>query len=153
MGLTSSLDRIDSLENYRQHVRSSTIIYIEAYGKSMESAFQVPCCSLVYVLELEGGKWYVGTSNQINLRIAAHFTGNGSRWTKLHKPVRIHKVCLGGRDVETRVTLEIMAEKGWQHVRGGGWCKPVMRRPPSDLTAFVNSREGEVELTVTDSTP
>ncbi len=79
----------------------------------MDSAFDIPCCSLVYCLVLANGKYYVGTSNQINLRIAAHFKGQGSRWTKLHKPLSIYSVCLGGRDVETRVTLEMMAEFGW----------------------------------------
>ena len=117
----------------------------------MDSAFDIPCCSLVYSLVLEGGKYYVGTSNQINLRIAAHFKGQGSRWTKLHKPLRIHSVCLGGRDVETRVTLEMMAEFGWQNVRGASWCKPVMKRPPSDLHAVMDRRQGEVQLTAVDS--
>ncbi len=72
MGNTTSLDRLDSLENY---ARSCYKIKKLLREKTMDSAFQVPCCSLVYCLELENGKWYVGTSAQINLRIAAHFEG------------------------------------------------------------------------------
>jgi len=117
--------------------------------KEMESAFNVPCCSLVYTLELEDGFFYVGTSNQINLRIAAHWAGQGARWTRLHKPVRIKSVCLGGRDVEKQVTLSMMREHGFQKVRGGPWTKPVMRRPPSDLLAHGGERE--VELVVVDA--
>ena len=118
----------------------------------MDSAFQIPCCSLVYCLELENGKYYVGTSNQINLRIAAHFEGKGARWTKLHKPVRIHSVCLGNRDTEKRVTLEIMAKFGWKNVRGGPWCKPNMFYPPSNLNTIVESPEVVLELALMDGT-
>jgi predicted GIY-YIG superfamily endonuclease len=117
---------------------------------NMESAFQIPCCSLVYCLVLENGKYYVGTSAQLNQRLSSHWEGNGSRWTKIHKPIKIYSVCLGNRNTERRVTLEIMAKFGWKNVRGGPWCKPMMHRPPSDLDAIVNSGETEVELTLVD---
>ena len=77
------------------------------------SVFQVPYYSMVYCLELENGKYYTGTSAQLNQRIANHFEGKGSRWTKMHKPKRIYSVCLGNRDTETRITLEMMAKFGW----------------------------------------
>ena len=49
----------------------------------MEPLMIVP---FVYVLELENKKWYVGITNNINIRLAQHWT------TKLHKPVRIERV-------------------------------------------------------------
>lgn len=150
MGLIpSKLDDIDCLENYMRSCYQIKTLYT---GK-MDSAFNVPCCSLVYVLILENGKYYVGFSNQVNLRIAAHFSGEGSRWTKLHKPIGIHKVCLGGRDVESRVTLETMVEFGWENVRGAGWCRPVMRSPPLNFGSFMNSRKAELKLVVMDTAP
>ena len=157
MGLTSSLDKIDTVENYRKTclVRSPTKIIIK-HNIKMESAFQVPCVSLVYCLQLEDNKWYVGTSNQINLRIAGHIVGEGARWTRIYKFQKIHSVCLGGRGVEKQVTLQMMLKHGWKNVRGAGWCKPDMRRPPSDLTALttlMERRQGEVKLAVVDSTP
>ena len=36
----------------------------------------------VYVLRLGKGKYYVGYSGEIETRIASHFLGNGSLWTK-----------------------------------------------------------------------
>ena len=36
----------------------------------------------VYTLRLEKGKYYVGYSGEIETRIASHFLGNGSLWTK-----------------------------------------------------------------------
>jgi hypothetical protein len=41
----------------------------------------------VYVLRLENGKYYVGSSEYIESRIQAHFVGHGSSWTKLYKPI------------------------------------------------------------------
>ena len=146
----SGLDKIDSLENYARSCRNFKKLH---RVKPMDSAFQVSCCSLVYCLQLENGKYYVGTSNQINLRIAAHFEGEGSRWTKLHKPVRIHSVCLGNRTTERRVTLEMMAKFGWKNVRGGPWCKPTMFNPPSDLNAVVEGTKVVLQFPLVDGTP
>ena len=45
----------------------------------------------VYILELEGGHFYVGHSMDVETGIAAHFLGNGAGavWTNLHKPLRV----------------------------------------------------------------
>jgi hypothetical protein len=46
----------------------------------------------VYVLQLEHSKYYIGkTTNPIN-RINQHFNGNGSNWTKMHKPIQLIEV-------------------------------------------------------------
>ncbi len=57
---------------------------------------------------------------------------------------------MGGAEREREVTLETMAEKGWELVRGGPWCRVKLARAPSDLAPFVNRREGEVETPVAD---
>lgn len=94
----------------------------------------IPCCNLVYVLELEGGNFYCGRSTSLNIRLAQHWTGGGSKWTRLHKPIKIIKVCMGGEAMERKVTLEMMREKGWQCVRGGPWCRVKLKRAPADLS-------------------
>ena len=48
----------------------------------------------VYVLELEGGNYYVGMSHNLSQRLAQHFSGNGAKWTKLHKPSFTYIYCL-----------------------------------------------------------
>tara|TARA_R110000765_G_scaffold268162_2_gene367168 strand:- start:225 stop:554 length:330 start_codon:yes stop_codon:yes gene_type:complete len=89
----------------------------------------VAVCSLCYVLELQDGCYYVGQSYDINFRISQHKSSNGSRWTKLHKPIRIHSV----RDDidENTLTKEYMRKYGWEKVRGGSWCKVEMKFAPN----------------------
>lgn len=36
----------------------------------------------IYVLKLENDKYYVGKTNNPDLRITNHFDANGSQWTK-----------------------------------------------------------------------
>ena len=36
----------------------------------------------VYTLELDGGNYYVGFTDDIPKRMAEHFLGRGSRWTR-----------------------------------------------------------------------
>ena len=38
----------------------------------------------IYTLKLEHDKYYIGKSNNPNIRIAQHFQQNGSIWTKKH---------------------------------------------------------------------
>jgi DNA primase len=40
----------------------------------------------VYVLRLEDDCFYIGFSRNLDRRIKEHFSGNGSVWTKKHKP-------------------------------------------------------------------
>ena len=42
----------------------------------------------VYVLRLTGDKWYVGYSEDPQVRICSHFLGAGSKWTQTHKAIR-----------------------------------------------------------------
>jgi predicted GIY-YIG superfamily endonuclease len=36
----------------------------------------------IYILECEKGKYYVGKSSNVELRIDEHFANNGPEWTK-----------------------------------------------------------------------
>jgi predicted GIY-YIG superfamily endonuclease len=82
----------------------------------------------VYVLSLQGNRYYVGQSCNVVSRIAEHFTGKGAAWTKLHPPLTV--LCaktLKTRDwkvaerFENRLTLFLMVHHGWKNVRGGFW--------------------------------
>jgi hypothetical protein len=78
----------------------------------------------VYVLELEEDCIYVGATMNFNVRMAQHFAGVGSKWTKLHKPLRVLEVmypfCEG---LENKVTQRYMQERGKEKVKGGSWCR------------------------------
>lgn len=90
----------------------------------------------IYVLRLEDGFWYVGTSRNVANRFKRHVAGKGANWTKLHKPIEIHEVidtetnddreaCL----MEDQKTFEFAEAFGIDKVRGGGYCQTKPRWP------------------------
>ena len=87
----------------------------------------------VYVLKLENNKFYVGHSCEIEVRIASHFLGNGSLWTKKHKPLELVSVKQGDTLMENLTTIALMSKYGYEDVRGGIWCKVEMLNPPAPL--------------------
>lgn len=74
--------------------------------------------SKVYVLELEGGYYYVGMCKNFPDRVMRHIDGNGSLWTKLHRPVASVAFFWGDEEVEKSVTLHYMEMFGVDRVRG-----------------------------------
>ena len=87
-----------------------------------------------YVLHLQNDNWYVGISARGTDRLYEHFCGMGAKWTKLHRPVEVHQITyVGDREKairwERENTISLMAEKGWEKVRGAHFCHVVMKRP------------------------
>ena len=80
---------------------------------------------VVYVLELEGGCWYIGYADDLNHRLAKHWSGTGAKWTKLHKPIAVHRVIYPCtyEEMEQEVTEEYIAKYGIDKVRGGNFVK------------------------------
>ena len=87
----------------------------------------------VYVLELANDNWYVGTSEALTDRLCQHFSGEGAAWTKQHHPIRVVQILSGGKPLEKQKTLELMREKGFEHVRGHAWCQVCLAAPPKEL--------------------
>ena len=77
--------------------------------------------SQIYVLELESGKYYIGETTNLDVRMESHFSGEGSVWTGLHKPVRLVETIKNDTH-ENKVTLEYMKKYGVDNVRGGSYC-------------------------------
>lgn len=85
----------------------------------------------VYVLECgtSGGKFYVGSTNNLERRMQEHFSGKGAAWTKIYKPQRQVKSTISfskqhameQEDVEVK---RMMNEHGIGNVRGGTYSKP-----------------------------
>lgn len=86
----------------------------------------------IYVLELTGGNYYVGITNNADKRIAQHFNGEGSAWTKRHKPVKVVAIqdTSNPKEDEKQLTMELMVIFGWQKVRGAGWTACDMKKAP-----------------------
>jgi predicted GIY-YIG superfamily endonuclease len=75
--------------------------------------------NLVYVLELEGGKYYIGITSNLNLRLYQHFNGGSSVFTRKYKVIRVVEVLVGNTDEENRKTEEYIARYGYSNVAGG----------------------------------
>lgn len=76
----------------------------------------------VYVLKLQGGNYYVGKSDDVISRFQEHMSGNGSAWTRKHKPISIVESHDGVSVFEEdKVTKQYMAKYGIDKVRGGSY--------------------------------
>ena len=78
----------------------------------------------IYILSLEGGKYYVGKTNNPIFRLDQHFHNNGSKWTQKYKPLKILEVKNNCDDYdEDKYTLQYMEKYGIDNVRGGSYCE------------------------------
>ena len=75
--------------------------------------------NLVYVLELEQGKYYVGISSNLNLRLYQHFNGGSCVFTRKYKAIRVVEVLAGNLETENKKTEEYIAKYGFVNVSGG----------------------------------
>lgn len=78
----------------------------------------------VYILRLEGGRYYVGKSDNVMNRYAQHIKGGGSAWTKKYKPIAIAKIIENVSSFEEdKITKEYMSKYGIDKVRGGSYVE------------------------------
>jgi predicted GIY-YIG superfamily endonuclease len=76
----------------------------------------------IYVLKLQGGKYYVGKSQDVIGRYQQHMNGEGSSWTKKYKPISLVESKDGVSPFEEdKVVKEYMAKYGIESVRGGSY--------------------------------
>ena len=81
----------------------------------------------IYVLELVGGKYYVGKTNNPGFRIEQHFHSGGSVWTRKYSPVRVLELINDCDDYdEDKFTRIYMDKYGIENVRGGSFCEEVL---------------------------
>jgi predicted GIY-YIG superfamily endonuclease len=78
----------------------------------------------IYVLKLEGGKYYIGKSNNVMNRFQQHLNGTASAWTKKYKPISVEKTIENVSTFEEdKVTKEYMSKYGIDRVRGGSYVE------------------------------
>jgi hypothetical protein len=88
----------------------------------------------IYVLKLEQNKYYIGKTNNINIRLNDHMSGNGSQWTKKYKPIEITEVIPNCDDFdEDKYTKIYMNKFGIYNVRGGSYTKIVLSKEEISL--------------------
>ena len=94
----------------------------------------------VYTLEVEGGNYYVGCSDDVPRRIAEHFLGRGALWTRVHRPVKVLEVVAGNKELGNAKTVPMMCRRGWRTVRGGAWCATELKDMPLSLARVLASK-------------
>ena len=83
----------------------------------------------IYCLALENNKYYIGKTTNVELRLESHFLGNGSEWTKIHKPLSIHQVWYNCDDFdEDKYTKIMMMKYGIENVRGGVYSQITLSK-------------------------
>jgi predicted GIY-YIG superfamily endonuclease len=81
----------------------------------------------IYMLQLQEGKWYVGSSQNVNERYKQHVDGLGPEWTQTYKPLRGNIVRQKGNGFhEDMYTKKLMARYGIENVRGGAYCSVIL---------------------------
>lgn len=84
---------------------------------------------IIYTLQLESGKYYVGKSKNITNRILQHFSEQGSSWTKSYKPIKVlSQIPSTDAFDEEKYTLLAMDRYGIDNVRGGSYCKLILSK-------------------------
>lgn len=81
---------------------------------------------IIYILELEQGKFYVGKTTNLKVRLSQHFKGEGCEWTKKYKPIKLHEKINGDDYDEDKYTKIYMDKYGIDNVRGGMYSKIVL---------------------------
>jgi predicted GIY-YIG superfamily endonuclease len=88
----------------------------------------------LYVLKLQGGKYYVGKSADVAQRFKQHLSGRGSAWTNVYKPMSIMETRpLTSIHDETNVTKDLMKKYGIDNVRGGAYTAVDMTDDQEDM--------------------
>lgn len=81
----------------------------------------------IYTLLLENNKYYIGKTNNPDIRLDNHFNSFGSNWTNKYKPLHVIEILNNCDDYdEDKYTLKYMAEYGINNVRGGSFCQIIL---------------------------
>ena len=120
----------------------------------MSSLNAIQITAYCYVLECQArtdlpnapaSSFYVGSTSNVNMRIAQHFNGSGSRFTVKFKPIRVAELDVTPRltaqevlSFENETTLRYMEQMmadhpdnsdAWRAVAGGSYCKIDQKMP------------------------
>jgi hypothetical protein len=100
----------------------------------------------IFLLELEHGKFYAGASSDPVKALEEYREGLhvfGSRWTQIHRPVRLREVVRVARVEELDVYVrKWMLQYGVENVRGGSWSSPRLTDKDRQVLSIELPRQG-----------
>ena len=95
---------------------------------------------IIYILELNNSKYYIGKTDNFENRLQQHISMKGSKWTKKYKFKKlIDKINSNDSFDEMKYTLIYMSKYGIENVRGGPWCKIDISDSISSIQHILNS--------------
>ena len=98
----------------------------------------------IYILRLEGGRYYIGKTDNLERRKQQHMNGTASAWTKKYKPVAVEKIIPNVSSFdEDKYTKEYMSKYGIDKVRGGSYSQ--MSLDDSQKKAIERERRGATD--------
>lgn len=81
----------------------------------------------IYILQLSGGKYYVGKTTSPHIRLNAHFECSATEWTTMYPPVKLLQLIADCDDFdEDKYTFKYMRIYGVDNVRGGSFCQTTL---------------------------
>ena len=94
----------------------------------------------IYALQLDGGKFYIGKTDNPQFRLESHFNSNGSEWTRMYKPLKVLELKSNCDDYdEDKITIKYMDKYGINNVRGGAFVSVKLSKPDIDtLKKMIN---------------
>ena len=109
----------DRIRNPEAYASTGAPMYETKYGDTKD----INSKTVIYKMDLENGKKYIGKTSDIDRRMEQHFSGNGSKVTKKFKPISgtvIDEVPgFFSNEIEHEYTEEYIEKYGYQNVRGG----------------------------------
>ena len=87
----------------------------------------------IYAIKLEKGKYYIGKTTNPQFRLQTHFDSNGSKWTKMYKPLKVVELKPNCDDYdEDKITMQYMDKYGINNVRGGSFVSVKLDKSAID---------------------
>ena len=143
----------EKIRNPEAYATTGAPMYTTKFSESKD----VNAPTAIYKLNLEGGKKYIGKTEDIDRRTDQHFSGNGSKVTKKFKPIDckvIDEVPGFLSDfAEQEYTEDYIDKYGYNNVRGGKYVnsKTLTGKKTftknKKLTCFRCGREGHYATT------
>ena len=97
----------------------------------------------IYILKLKSNKYYVGKTEDPDLRLLAHQNNSGSMWTKKYKPIKVIELFEGDKYDEDKYVHKYMDKYGIENVRGGSYSSIKLRKDQLNNLKHINKSQND----------